>query len=109
MTNEQEARFNIVLERFDSYDGELEYDITVNSVNDKVSVDGNFMSSRRETLKRDDNIHIRFTIDSNSEFTTMRYDSEGFPWQLADILKLTVTVGTVSGTGLDGTGYADAD
>lgn len=108
-TNEQEAIFNVVLERFDSYDGELEYDIEVKSVNDNVSIDGNFMSAHRESLGKDDYTHIRFTIDPSSKLTTMRFDSEAFPWQVADILKLTVKVETASGTGLGGTGYAGAD
>lgn len=107
--NEQEATFNIVLERFDSYDGELEYDINVKSVNDNVSINGDLISGCRETLKKDGCTHIRFTIDSSSKFKTMRFDSEAFPWHVADILKLTVTAETASGTKLDEIGYAGED
>jgi hypothetical protein len=107
--NEQEATFNVVLERFDSYDGELKYDTMVKSVNGNVSIDDSLISERRETLEADDHTHLRFTIDSGPDLTKMRYDSEAFPWQVADILELIVTVEMPSGAGLDGTGYAGAD
>jgi nucleoside phosphorylase len=105
---EQTATENVVLERFDSYESELVFDISIESINGRVQIDGETKLTEQKTIPPHERGHAQFNLGPDSDLTRFRHDSEAFPWEAPDIIRISVEVTDPSGGGLSGTVYSNA-